>query len=56
MNKNLEAEEIVVEVKKNKPPKNHKLKVVNGQVVCVSCDCNHTVNIDPEKVDVVKFN
>lgn len=47
-----EVQNVVVE--KNKPAEAHKLKVINGQVVCVSCKCNHTVSIDPNKISMIQ--
>lgn len=51
-----EPEIIQVEKPKKIKPKCSKFKVVNGQVVCLSCDCTHTVNIDPNKIDVIQSN
>lgn len=35
--------EIKANEQRNKAPKSHTLKIVNGQVVCVSCNFMHTV-------------
>jgi hypothetical protein len=44
---------VVIEAsKRTEPTRSHKLVVENGQVICVSCESKHTVNIDPSQLAV----
>lgn len=50
---NEEPIEITAEVEKHFPSF-HRVRWVNGQLVCVSCENNHTVSVDPNSLEFIK--
>lgn len=48
-----QQEPLVIEANKQKAklPSKHKIRLINGQPVCISCESRHTVNLPKGEID-----